>query len=257
MRRATTVAVMFGFRRPAPPADPVADRLRLRTAVRWSLLGVTLLWVVAGVQAVGRFDWVGLGVYPRAWHGLPGIITAPLVHGSWGHLLANSSPLLALGIAALYGFPRATRRAVPLIWIGSGLGVWLFARESFHIGASGLSHGLMFFTVVIGLMRRDALSVALALVVLFLYGSMVWGVLPQRPGVSFEYHLFGAVVGVCCGLFLSRLDPLPRYQRYSWEDEASEEDEEPGTGEPGHPAGGNEHDEGDDTRSDREIRPPD
>jgi membrane associated rhomboid family serine protease len=191
---------------------------------------VLLLWLIAAVQALGGLDWTGLGVFPRDWRGLIGIFTAPLVHGSWSHLLANSPPLLVLGIAALYGFPRATRRALPVIWLASGSGVWLLARESFHIGASGLTHGLMFFTVVIGLMRRDALSVAIALIVLFLYGSMVWGVLPQRPGISFEYHLFGAVSGTLCGLLLARSDPLPAYQRYSWEDEEDESDGEPDDG---------------------------
>jgi membrane associated rhomboid family serine protease len=215
---------MLGFRRPLPPADPRAEALRFRQAVRWSLFGVTLLWMVAVVQEVGGFDWSGLGVYPRHLQGLPGILTAPLVHGSWSHLMANSPPLLLLGAAALYAFPRATRRALPVIWLGTGVGVWLFARESFHIGASGLTHGLMFFVVVTGLMRRDALSVSLALVVLFLYGSMVWGVLPQDPRISHESHLAGAVCGVLSGLLLSRLDPLPRYKRYDWEDEDEEQE---------------------------------
>jgi membrane associated rhomboid family serine protease len=236
---------MLGFRRPAPPADPRADRRPLRTAVRWSILGVTLLWVVAAVQQIGRFDWVGLGVYPREWHGLVGILTAPLVHGSWAHLIANSSPLLVLGAAALYGYPRATRWAVVLIWLGSGLGVWLFARESFHIGASGVAHGLMFFAVTIGMMRRDALSIGLALVVLFLYGSMVWGVFPQDPGVSFESHLAGAVAGVGCGILLFRLDPLPKYVRYSWEDEEPGQDDDPAAGSPWLRGGNEERSEGD------------
>jgi hypothetical protein len=104
-------------------------------------------------------------------------------------------PLLGLGIIAMYGYPHATRYAVPLIWLLSGLGVWLLGRESFHIGISGLTHGLMFFVVVIGFMRRDRLSIALALIVFLLFGGMVSGVIPQEPTVSFEYHLFGAIAG--------------------------------------------------------------
>lgn len=210
---------MFGFRRPLPPVDPRADRLRFKRAMVWVSLGVGALWVVALAQSMLGSDWVALGVYPREPQGLIGVLTAPLVHGSWAHLAANSPPLLVLGIVAAYAFPRATRLSLPLIWVGSGLGVWLFARESFHIGASGLTHGLMFFVVSIGLARRDALSVALALLVLFLYGSMVWGVLPQDPRVSYESHLSGAIMGLLCGLAFFRLDPLPAYRRYDWEDE--------------------------------------
>ena len=107
----------------------------------------------------------------------------------------------------MYGYPNATRHAVPLIWIVSGLGVWLLGRESFHIGISGLTHGLMFFVIMIGLIRRDALSIALALTVFLLFGGMARGMIPGEPSVSYEYHLFGAIAGVIAAIMLNRLDP--------------------------------------------------
>ncbi len=210
---------MFDLRRPALPVDPEAERERIRRALVWPLLGVAMLVAIQLLQSLLVWDFHRLGVLPRDAAGLPGILLAPLVHGSWGHLAANAPALWILGALCIYGFPLATRIALPLIWLLGGLGVWLFARESYHIGASGLTHGLMFFAAVIGIRRRDALSIALALIVLFLYGSMLWGILPTSPGISFESHLAGAVVGTVAGWVLYRRDPFPVYRRYDWEDE--------------------------------------
>ena len=210
---------MMNLRRTAPPTDPKAERERLRRALIWPLIGAAILVVIHALHELLGGDWSRLGILPRDPMGVLGIFTSPLIHGSWGHLAANVPTLWVLGILTLYGFPRATRIAVPLIWIMGGLGVWLFAREGAHIGASGLTHGLMFFAVVIGIRRRDALSIALAIIILFLYGSMLWGVFPSTPRVSFEAHLFGAVVGAVCGWFLYRRDPLPAARRPSWEED--------------------------------------
>jgi membrane associated rhomboid family serine protease len=210
------------------PRDQSRPPARLLPALLWPFLGVAALWLVAAVQGLTGIDYVGLGVFPRTFAGLAGVLTAPLIHESWGHLLSNSVPLLGLGIVAMYGYPRATRYAVPLIWLLSGLGVWLLGRESFHIGISGLTHGLMFFIVVIGFIRRERLSIALALVVFLLFGGMVSGVIPQEPTVSFEYHLFGAIAGILSAILLSRLDPsLPGTPR----DPPPEDDDDfPGSG---------------------------
>lgn len=182
---------------------------RLGAALLWPLLGVSTLWLITAIQALTGIDYVSLGILPRTLSGLPGVVTAPLIHESWSHLLSNSAPLLGLGIIAMYGYPNATRNAVPLIWLLSGFGVWVLGRESFHIGISGLTHGLMFFVIMIGFIRRDALSIALALIVFVLFGGMAWGVIPGKPAVSYEYHLFGAMAGVVSAMMLHRLDPRP------------------------------------------------
>ncbi len=215
---------MFNLRRPALPSDPAAERERIRRALVLPLFGVGVLVAIYVLQGLISGDFSRLGILPRDLAGLTGILTSPLIHGSWGHLMSNVPALWVLSALSLYGFPRATRIALPLIWLMGGLGVWLFGREAFHIGASGLTHGLMFFAVVIGIRRRDALSIALALIVLFLYGSMIWGVIPSSPGISFEAHLFGAVIGALCGWFLYRRDPFPVYRRYDWEDEEDRDD---------------------------------
>ena len=165
-----------------------------------------------------------LGLRPRDPQGLIGIFTAPFVHASFEHLVSNTLPLGLLAALTLYAYPRATRVALPLIWLGSGLGVWLWARPSVHVGISGITHGLMFFLFFIGLVRRDRLGVAIALLVFFLYGGMTMTVLPRDPDVSFEYHLAGAVMGALAALLTFRLDAAAPRKRYSWEDEDEQAD---------------------------------
>lgn len=117
---------------------------------------------------------------------------------------------------------------MPAIYIGSGLGVWLFARSSFHFGASGLIYGMMFFLFVSGILRRDRLSIAISLIVFFLYGSMVWGIFPVEPGISFESHLFGAVLGTSLAIVLRKRDPARMDKQYDWEEEREDiEDQSP------------------------------
>ena len=149
--------------------------------------------------------------------GLVGILTAPLLHGSAGHWLANASALLVLGTLVGTVYPRAALRALPVLWLLSGLVTWLIGRPSFHIGASGLTHGLMFLLLFLGLFRRDKAAIAAALIAFFLYGGMVLTILPREPGVSWEYHLGGALAGIVAAWRWRRLDPEPPRKRYSWE----------------------------------------
>jgi membrane associated rhomboid family serine protease len=167
-----------------------------------------------------------LGVYPRTLQGLPGILVAPLIHGGWLHLISNSFALLVLGSVLYYGYPRTALPLLVLVWLGSGFGVWLFARDSFHFGASGLTHGLMFFIFVSGILRHDRLSIALSMIVFFLYGGMVWTIFPTGPGVSFESHFFGAVMGLTGAFLFFGRDPLLPEKHYDWEDEDVPDDTE-------------------------------
>ena len=208
---------------PPTPEPSAAAVQRDRTRLRYALLGAAGL--VAGIWLAWLGAWLlgwnidELGIRPRDAHGLIGILTAPFAHASFEHLMSNTLPLGLLTALMLYAYPRASRYALPLIWLASGLGVWLWARPSVHVGISGITHGLMFFLFVMGLLRRDRLGVALALLVFFLYGGMLMTVLPREIEVSFEYHLAGAVAGLAAALLLFRLDPQAPRKRYSWEDE--------------------------------------
>lgn len=184
-----------------------------------------LLASMAFVAALGAIffagPWLGdtgaFALVPQSWSGLVGVITAPLLHGSAGHWLANASALLILGPLVGTVYPRASLRALPLIWILSGLVTWAIGRPSLHIGASGLTHGLLFLLLFLGLLRRDRAAIAAALIGFFFYGGMLLTVLPQEPGVSWQSHLGGALGGIVAAWLFRRRDPLPPRKRYSWE----------------------------------------
>lgn len=196
-----------------------ADRKRMRRALLASTAFVALLWLVWIIDLGLEFSLINLGVYPRDPGGLPGILFSPLIHGSLGHLISNSLPTLVLGVAFLYAYPKAATVVLPVLYVGTGIFVWLFARANFHVGASGISHGMMFFLFVIGVLRRDRLAMAISMGVFFLYGSMVWGVFPTEPGISYESHFFGAVIGTLMAIVCRDWDNARPQKRYRWEDE--------------------------------------
>jgi membrane associated rhomboid family serine protease len=206
----------------AEPLDSNEDSQRLRRALLVSVAFAAVLWWVKVSELLLGFDLVEYGVYPRSLSGLAGILTAPFIHASLAHLVSNTVPIIILGTALLYGYPKAARVALPIIFVGTGLGVWLFGRESHHIGASGLTFGMMFFVFAIGVVRWDRRAIALSLIVFFLYGGMVWGVFPGDPEISYESHLSGALLGVALAVVLRKLDPERAPKRYSWEDETDD-----------------------------------
>lgn len=202
------------------------SRALLALAVRLSLGFVAVLWLVHLMNWGMGLDPRPFGVRPREWLGLVGIVTAPLVHADFAHLIANSAPLLVLGAVMLFLYPHSTLRVLPAIFLGPGVAVWLFGRDSVHLGASGLVYGLVSYVFVAGLLRRDRRAIAASLMVVMLYGTLAWGVLPIQPRMSWETHLAAAVIGVLMAFALRRLDVPPR-KRYAWEDEPEPPEEDP------------------------------
>ncbi len=190
-----------------------------RRAVFSVVIFIGALWIIELADSLFHLDLAHLGVYPREPVGLRGVLFAPLIHGTWGHLISNSISLAVLGVVLLYGYPRSKGYVLLLIYLGSGLGVWLFARSSFHFGSSGLTHGMMFFIFTSGILRRDKLSIALAMIVFFLYGGMIWTIFPNEPGVSYESHFFGALMGLIAAFLFRNRDPLLPVKTYDWEGE--------------------------------------
>lgn len=205
--------------------DPKNDRKRLQQSFLTAAGFTALLWLIKLIEVMAGISLVQYGIYPGSLQGLPGIVFAPLIHSSFSHLFANTAPLLILGTALLYGYPRSARIVIPAVYLVTGLSVWLFARPVWHIGASGLTFGFMFFVFSIGALRWDRKAIALSMIVFLLYGGMIWGVLPGRPGISFESHLSGAIIGLVLALLLRKADPRPPEKKYSWEDEDSETSE--------------------------------
>ena len=138
--------------------------ISLRQCILTATSFAALMWAVKLIESLLGMDLYHLGVYPRTGSGLSGIVTAPLIHGSWQHVISNSLPTVVLGSLLLYGYPKSRYWALCGIWLLSGAGVWLFARESFHFGASGLTHGMFFYLFVGGILRRDRRSGALLMV---------------------------------------------------------------------------------------------
>ena len=166
---------------------------------------IALLWFIKGVEIAFNLDFGFLGIYPKHLEGSIGIITAPMVHGDLDHLTSNSVPLLILATAVLYSYRKIAWKVFILIYFLTGFWVWVSAREVHHIGASGLVYGMAAFLLFSGILRKDKISIAWALVVVLLYGGMVWGILPLDNGVSWESHLFGGLAGTLCAFYYRRV----------------------------------------------------
>mgnify|MGYP001819920375 FL=1 len=193
-------------------------RSSFRLAMRISLVFIGILWAIFIIDSAFGIRLGQFGLRPRSVPGLLGIVTAPLLHANFQHILSNTLPMFISMTATLYLYPNSALRVIPLVWIGSGMLAWTFARPNLHIGASGLIYGLLVFVFISGILRRDMRSISVSLLVGFLYGSMVWGVLPSRPQMSWEMHLTGAVMGVLLAFVFMKWDRVPLV-RYDWEDD--------------------------------------
>ncbi|MGB5289496.1 MAG: rhomboid family intramembrane serine protease [Ignavibacteriaceae bacterium] len=174
------------------------------------------------ISLVFQIDFTRMGILPRNLTGLLGIITSPMVHGDFSHLISNTIPLVILGWIIFFFYPKVSYMAFGFIYFFTGLLVWIFARHVYHIGASGVVYGFVSFLFFSGLFRRDNTSIALALVITFLYGGLVWGMIPGWKGISWESHLLGAITGLIAAYLFRKIDPPAK--KYDWEDEPDDFD---------------------------------
>lgn len=203
-------------------SERTRSHFRLAAKIAFGFVGIVWLIYLMNTglgQAPAPF-----GIHPRRWHGLLGLVFAPLVHADFAHLISNTLPLMVLGTTILFLYPISALRVLPAVYLGTGFVVWLFGRESAHFGASGLVYGLVSYIFLAGVLRRDRRAVAASLVVCFMYGSLAWGVLPTQSGVSWETHLAAALIGIGLAIALRRLDRPPR-KRYAWEGVAVEDED--------------------------------
>jgi membrane associated rhomboid family serine protease len=191
------------------------------TSIFFSAGFIILIWIIKTGEWLFQFDLKILSVLPRTIYGLIGIIMAPLLHADFSHLISNSLSMFILGFGVLYFYRTSAIPVFIIVYLLSGILVWLFARSAYHLGASGLIYGFVTFLFFSGLFRRDNKSIALALIVTFLYGSMIWGVFPIQQGVSWEAHLFGSFSGIVCAFIFRHNDPP---DKYDWEDEEDDTD---------------------------------
>ncbi|HMS65089.1 MAG TPA: rhomboid family intramembrane serine protease [Ignavibacteria bacterium] len=194
-----------------------AERERIYSSLFFSACFVSVLWIIQFFQYLTESDLSAYGVFPGKISGLKGIFFSPLIHSGFSHLISNSITLFLLLFGTLYFYRSSVIKVFIIIYIFEGILVWLFARPSYHIGASGLVYGFAGFLFFSGVFRKDKRSVSLSLLIVFLYGGMVWGVLPTDPKISFESHLFGALLGILCAFIFRKSDPPPKYE---WEEES-------------------------------------
>ncbi len=193
-------------------------------AALWPLLFAAICWAVHFISERNPGANSAWGIFPRTSIGLSGILTAPFIHADLDHLLANTLPILLVGTGIFHFYRSLAFRVIALIWILGGFWVWLIARPSWHIGASGLIYGGVVFLFFSGVFRRDIRLMAISFLVVFLYGSLAWGILPIHPAQSWESHLSGSMAGLLAAIYY-RHDG-PQRQKFDWEDEPLADDTE-------------------------------
>lgn len=204
---------------------------RTKRAITWPIYMLIIIWGVFLLEQLFHADWYVYGIAPRQTFALRGILTTPFLHGGWKHILSNTPPFFVLMSMILFFYERVAVAALSLIYLGTGITMWLFAdpeailspfnQVSFHIGASGVVYGMATFLAFTGLFRRNVRAIAISLVIVFYYGGMIWGVLPMKEGVSWEGHLLGALVGIFTAYwFRQRIEQAEESKRsYSEADE--------------------------------------
>ena len=199
------------------------DKDKILSTLFIPLLFLLMMWLVKIIEVNFQINFVRYGVFPKTIDGLKGILFSPFIHKDFTHLINNSYPIIILG-GMLFAIYR--KIAIQLfIWLYfiSGFWLWVIGRPSFHIGASGLIYALASFLLVSGIIRKNPRLTAVSMLVIFLYGSMIWGLLPTKELISWEGHLAGFIAGILVAIFYRNEGPKPK--KYQWEiDEEIEEE---------------------------------
>ncbi len=172
------------------------DLIRFRSSLVYTMTFVSFLWLVKIMESLLSFDLGVLGIHPRSLAGTVGIITGPLVHGDFHHLMSNSLPLIFLGIGVFYFYHKFALEVFFGIYFFTSFWVWIVARDAYHIGASGIVYGLASFLLFSGIFRKDSRSIAISLIVIFLSSGMAYGLFPVNEEISWESHLIGSIGGL-------------------------------------------------------------
>ena len=203
-------------------SDPnqTSEKNLLLESLKPPVVFIALIWAIHIFQYVFELRWgYLLGVYPREFSGLIGIFTSPFIHGDFSHLFNNTIPFFVLSTMTLYFYRKVAMRSILMIYILTGFAVWLLARETHHIGLSGVVFGLFGFVLGNGIFRRNIRSIVLALIVFLLYSGMLVGLFPTEEGVSWESHASGFVIGLFTAYFYKEELEAEEITHSPWEDE--------------------------------------
>jgi membrane associated rhomboid family serine protease len=182
---------------------------------------VFLMWLAHSINLGFDLDLYRFGIFPLRSSGLIGILAAPFIHSTadFGHIINNSIPAFILTWLLFYNYRTIAMPVFILIYLMTGIGMWLLARESYHIGMSGVIYGLTSFLVLSGFFRKNMRVAAVSLFVIFIYGSMVWGIFPTAAGISWEGHALGLFSGLIVSVLYKYRGPQPQKLRYEIEEE--------------------------------------
>jgi membrane associated rhomboid family serine protease len=186
---------------------------------------VFLMWLVKIIEVLFEIDLSSYGIYPMTARGLPGILFSPFIHADFTHLFNNSIPLFFLSLALFYFYSEVALKVFIWTFFLTGLFVWIAGRAAWHIGASGLVYGLASYLFFSGIIRRYFRLIALSLLIVFLYGSMVWGLFPGvYKNVSWESHMLGFFSGVVLAVWYRNQGPQKPVYEWMEEDDGGEEE---------------------------------
>lgn len=183
---------------------------KLFSSILYPASFVALLWAIKLYEEISNTSLSWYGIYPRTIHGLIGVAVAPLLHADYGHLFSNTIPLLILGSTIFYFYRSIAFQVFFWVYLMTGIWVWAAARDSYHIGASGILYGFVSFLFFSGIFRKDTRLLSLSLFVVFLYGGTVWGILPIKEGVSWESHMLGSLAGLITAYNFRKEGPASR-----------------------------------------------
>lgn len=200
------------------------EKQKVLKSLFFPVVFLVLIWFIKFFELAMDIDLARHGVLPRTFNGLQGIFLSPLIHSDWKHLFDNSIPVFILTFALFYFYRGISFTIFVFIYFISGMLLWIIGRDAYHIGASGIIYGLAAFLFLSGVIRRITHLMAISLLVVFLYGSLIWGLLPFDYDVSWEGHLCGAIVGVALAILYR--DQGPEREKPSWELEEEQEEEE-------------------------------
>ncbi len=207
------------------------EKRRVLNSLFFPAVFLVLIWIIKVLEITTGTDFIDAGVLPRTTRGLQGILFSPMIHGDWKHLFDNSIPVFLLTLALFYFYRGIAFTIFVFIYFIGGAILWVIGRDAYHIGASGIIYGLASFLFLSGVIRKVTHLMAISLLVVFLYGSLIWGLLPFDYEVSWEGHLSGAVVGVALALLYRDKGPEP--EKPSWEMEEEMEGKPEGEQLPG------------------------
>jgi len=173
------------------------------------------MWLVKIIEVNFDLSFINFGVFPKKISGLKGILFSPFIHKDFSHLINNSYPIIILGGILFTIYRQIATQLFVWLWLIGGFWLWVIGRPSFHIGASGIIYALASFLLISGVIRKNPRLSAISMLVIFLYGSMIWGLLPTKEPISWEGHLAGFIAGILVAIFYR--NEGPKAKRYQWE----------------------------------------